>query len=349
MKKEKNFKAIVWDLDNTIWDGVLLENDRLVLRNNIRNIITELDQRGILHCICSKNNHDDAISKLESYGLKEYFLFPHINWDLKSENIRKIREKLNIGMDTIAFIDDQPFERDEVCFVHPEISCFDVDIIENILEMPEFKPRFITEESAQRRLMYISDEKRNEEETTVGNNKQFLEGLDLNFIIAPATVNDLQRVEELTVRTNQLNATGYTYSYEELEAFLTSPNHKLFVAELTDKYGSYGKIGVTLLECNEEVWTVKLLLMSCRVMSRGVGTVLLNYMMNLAKESNKKLHAEFLPTDRNRLMNVTYKFAGFKEIGKLENGGQLLEHPLTDFMAYPEYIKMEIVKEIEIA
>jgi len=342
MEKEKNFKAIIWDLDNTIWDGVLLENDQLVLRNNIKNIIRELDQRGILHCICSKNNHADAIQKLEAFGLKEYFLFPHINWDLKSENIRKIKEKLNIGMDTIAFIDDQPFERDEVAFVHPEISCFDVDIVEDILKMPEFKPRFITEESAQRRLMYISDVKRNDEETVVGNNKQFLEGLDLNFIISLATVNDLQRVEELTVRTNQLNATGYTYSYEELEAFLTSPNHKLFVAELTDKYGSYGKIGVALLECVEDTWTVKLLLMSCRVMSRGVGTVLLYYMMNLAKENSKKLNAEFMPTDRNRLMNVTYKFAGFREIGKLENGGQLLEHPLTDFMSYPEYIKMEI-------
>jgi FkbH-like protein len=331
-KKKSSFKCVVWDLDNTMWHGVLSENDKLQLREGIKEIIRTLDERGIVHSIASKNTYEDAMQ----------ILYPQIHWSSKSGSLKTIKEKLNIGYDAIAFIDDQPFERDEVKFEHPEISCFDVDVIAGILDQPEFKPKFITDESALRRKMYMQDDLRNMEEKEIGNNLKFLESLDMEFIISPATVKDLQRVEELTVRTNQLNATGYTYSYEELESFLSSPGHKLFVAELVDKYGSYGKIGVAMIECRGEVWTLKLLLMSCRVMSRGVGTVLLQYIANLARENGKKLQAEFLPTDRNRLMYVTYKFSGFTEVGKLENGGNLLQHPLTDYFTYPAYIKLSL-------
>jgi FkbH-like protein len=210
--------------------------------------------------------------------------------------------------------------------------------------LQQFKPRFITDESAQRRKMYLDDDRRNQEEQEIGDNRKFLASLQLDFSIREATVSDLQRVEELTNRTHQLNTTGYTYSYEELEGFITDPNHLLLVAGLTDKYGSYGKIGVALLSCNENIWTLKLLLMSCRVMSRGVGRVLLNYIMNLSKENGCRLQAEFLPTDRNRMMYTTYKFAGFTEVNTLENGIVLLEHPLTSFNKYPEYIKVTIEK-----
>jgi FkbH-like protein len=338
--KNKVIKCVVWDLDHTIWHGILLENDRLELREGIAGIIKTLDSWGIINSIASKNDHKVAITMLETFGIREYFLYPQINWDLKSNSINRIKEKLNIGMDAIAFIDDQPFERDEVSFVHEQVTCLDTDMIDAVLEM--FKPRFITEESSLRRKMYQDDDSRNQEEQEIGNNRQFLESLQLDFSIHPASVNDLRRVEELTVRTNQLNATGYAYTYDELEELIHSPDHLLFVAELTDKYGSYGKIGVAMVACNGNTWTLKLLLMSCRVMSRGVGGVLLNYIMNLAKERGSRLQAEFLPTDRNRLMYVTYKFAGFTEAGALENGGVLLEHPLTDFIKYPEYIKVGI-------
>ncbi|WP_160712992.1 HAD-IIIC family phosphatase [Chitinophaga solisilvae] len=336
--RKKPVKCVVWDLDHTIWHGILSENDQLTLRKDITDILKTLDSWGIINSIASKNNHEDAIRMLEEFGIREYFLYPQINWDLKSGSIGRIREKLNIGMDAIVFIDDQPFERDEVAFVHEQVRCLDVDVIGNILQ--EFKPRFITDESSLRRKMYIDDDIRNLEEQEIGNNRQFLESLQLAFSIQPATVNDLQRVEELTIRTNQLNATGYSYSYEELEALLKSPDHQLFVAELTDKYGSYGKIGVAMVERNGDTWTLKLLLMSCRVMSRGVGTVLLHYIMNSAREKGFRLEAEFLPTDRNRVMYITYKFAGFTESGKLDNGGVILTHPLNDNVSYPDYIKL---------
>lgn len=336
----KTIKCVVWDLDHTIWHGILLENDPLTLRNNITEILQTLDSWGIINSIASKNNYEDAIRRLEAFGIRQYFLYPQINWDLKSNSILKIKEKLNIGLDTIAFIDDQPFERDEVAFVHETVTCLDVDTIDHLLQM--CKPRFITAESSLRRKMYLDDDIRNQEEQEIGNNRQFLESLQLTFSIKAASVADLQRVEELTLRTNQLNATGYSYSYEELEALITSPDHHLFVAELTDKYGSYGKIGVAMVARNNNTWTLKLLLMSCRVMSRGVGGVLLNYIINLAKKANCILQAEFLPTDRNRVMYITYKFAGFKEAGKLDNGGILLAHPAAAFVEYPGYIHLSI-------
>ena len=97
-----------------------------------------------------------------------------------------------------------------------------------------------------------------------------------------------------------------------------------------------------LVECTGDVWTLKLLLMSCRVLSRGVGTVMLYYIMDLARENNKKLRAEFLDTGRNRLMYITYKFAGFREIASLGNGVSVLEHPLTGAVQYPSHIKLRI-------
>lgn len=341
-EKDKMFKAIVWDLDHTLWHGVLTENDDLKLRANIEQILETLDQRGILNSIASKNNYEETILKLEAYGLRKYFLYPQISWAPKSEAIRTIQEKLNIGMDTIAFIDDQAFEREEAQFSNPDLTCFDVDCIENILDMPEFLPRFITEESGRRRLMYVDDEKRKDEEEKWGNtDMDFMKSQEMEFRITEATEADLQRVEELTVRTNQLNASGYTYSYNELAELLHSPKHKLYVAELIDKFGTYGKIGVALVELSADSWNLKSLLMSCRVMSRGVGNILLYFIANESKMAGKELYTEFLQTDRNRLMYVTLKFAGFKEFGdKLANGRNVLRLETEQPFDYPTYLKL---------
>jgi FkbH-like protein len=336
----KPVKCIVWDLDNTIWHGILAENDPLSLRDGIGRIIETLNDRGILHSIASRNHPPDALARLEAFGLSQYFLHPQIGWGNKSEAILKIRQKLNIGLDAIAFVDDQAFEREEVRFSLPEVQCYDVDSIEGLPEREAFKPRFITSESAQRREMYLADARREEEEQRTGNPQAFLRSLGLTFRIDEAGPEDLQRVEELTVRTHQLNATGYTYSYEELESFMHAPDHLILVAELTDIYGSYGKIGVTLVEKSPAGWTLKLLLMSCRVMSRGVGSVLLQYIVQLAHRERQTLFAEFLPTEKNRAMLIAYKFAGFAEAGTLANGGMRLALAPGPPASFPDYIRV---------
>ncbi|ACU60882.1 HAD-IIIC family phosphatase [Chitinophaga pinensis] len=338
--EKKCIKCVVWDLDETVWHGILSENDQLRLREGIADTIRLLDERGIINTVASKNNAEDALRQLESFGLLEYFLLPQVNWGVKSASIRAIKETLNIGYDAIAFIDDQPFERDEVKSVLDEVNCFDVDVIGGISADDRFIPRFITEESAKRRMMYVTDELRKQEEEQFTDNHSFLSQLDLQFNIALAEEKDLQRVEELTVRTNQLNATGYSYTYEELQQLLENDGYRVLVCELTDKYGTYGKIGVSMLQTAGDAWNIHLLLMSCRVMSRGVGSVLLAYIIQQAVKYGKTLYADFLPTSRNRQMYITYKFAGFKELGKLENGGVQLVHDGVTVPVIPDYLQL---------
>ncbi|HEY8022297.1 MAG TPA: hypothetical protein VIH93_14430, partial [Thermoanaerobaculia bacterium] len=245
---------------------------------------------------------------------------------------------------------DQPFEREEVAFSHPQVLCLDAAELPGILDLPAMMPRFITEDSRRRRLMYRADIHRNRAEGDfAGPKEEFLAGLEMVFTIAPAREDDLQRAEELTVRTHQLNTTGYTYSYDELAAFSRSPRHRLLVASLTDRYGTYGKIGLALVECDADlqppVWSVKLLLMSCRVMSKGVGTLMINHILAEAKRAGALLRAEFVSNDRNRMMYVTYKFAGFKEIGRRGARGEvaLLENDLSNIQPFPSYVDVQIL------
>ncbi|MCK4257934.1 MAG: HAD-IIIC family phosphatase [Halanaerobiales bacterium] len=345
-KKEKEIKCVVWDLDNTLWDGILTESDNVNLKPGIEEILKTLDDRGILNSIASKNNHNDAMRKLKEFNIDNYFLYPEINWNAKSSSIAKIRGNLNIGMDTILFIDDQPFEREEVLSAHKEIMCMDAAEYQKLIEHPRLNPQFITTDSKRRRLMYLEDMKRkNEEVEFEGPKEEFLSTLKMKFVISEAKNEDLQRAEELTVRTNQLNATGRTYSYDELNMFRQSPDYKLLVCELTDKYGSYGKIGIALVELHEDYWHLKLLLMSCRVMSRGVGTVLMTYILNEAKKANVRLLADFVPTERNRMMYITYKFANFNEIQTNEDGSVVMENDFSMIQPFPKYIEVKIPEE----
>ncbi len=338
--RKSSIKCVVWDLDNTLWKGTLLEDDNVELRPEVCRIIKALDERGILHSVASKNDHVYATEKLKEFGVLEYFLYPQISWSTKVKGIETIATSLNIGLDSIAFVDDQAFERDEVTHTLPMIMCLDAAHLDHMLKMPEMMPRFITEDSKARRLMYSSDIKRKHmEDEWVGPKEEFLATLRMHFTIEQAQAEDLKRAEELTVRTHQLNSTGYTYSYEELDQFRQSDKHLLLVGSLEDKYGSYGKIGLALVECSPDDWNIKLLLMSCRVMSTGVGTIMINYIRKLAQSAGVKLTAEFLPTERNRMMYVTYKFAGFREVDK-RYGLIRLENDLGSLPAFPDYIRV---------
>jgi len=337
---EVTVKCVVWDLDNTIWDGTLLEDSDVSLKKEAVDVIKELDSRGILQSISSKNEFNSAFEKLKEFDLHEFFLYPQINWAAKSSSLKNIAENLNINIDTFAFIDDQAFEREEVSFAHPQVECIDSLDISDVLERPEFNPRFITNDSKQRRKLYMADiERKANEENWDGPSDSYLASLGMKFQIRLASESDLQRAEELTVRTNQLNATGYTYSYDELNEFRTCDDHMLFVSSLEDKFGTYGTIGLTLVECKEERWMIKLLLMSCRVMSRGVGSIMINHLKDKAKKQNVGLYAEFVPTDRNRMMYMTYKFAHFKECSK-DGDIQLLKCDLDSDAGFPTYTEV---------
>lgn len=343
-----SIKLLIWDLDETLWEGTLLEGDDVRLRPGVREVLAELDRRGVLHSIASRNDPEAAQAALERLKVAEYFLYPQIHWGSKSRSIQAIAEAVNLGLDALAFVDDQEFEREEVRHVHPRVLTFAASDVESLLDRPELTPRFITDESRLRRQMYRAEMERKEIELRHdGPQEDFLASLDMRFAIAPAARVDLQRAEELTVRTNQLNATGYTYSYEELDEFRRSPDHLLLVASLEDRFGTYGKIGLALIEKaagkggEPETWALKLLLMSCRVMSRGAGSILLSHVLDRARAAGARLLAEFRPTPRNRQMLVTYKFAGFREVERTDDA-ILFEHPLDPIPPVPPFVHLDV-------
>lgn len=338
----QKIKLLVWDLDETIWHGTLLEDERIRLREGVPDVLRILDSRGILNSIASRNEHRMAMAKLRDFGIHDFFVYPEINWNSKSSNIDKIVKRINIGLDTVAFIDDQNFEREEVKGALPEVLTLDAWELDGLASRPEFIPRFITDESALRRKMYQADAERNQAEAEfTGPREEFLASLEMKFTVRRATGADLRRAEELTVRTHQLNTTGRTYSYEELADLSTSDEFLLLMANLTDKWGPYGTIGLALVHRTTASWTIKLLLMSCRVIARGVGTIMVNHIIRLARDAGVRLLAEFRSTDRNRMMLITYKMAGFRQVQQNE-GITLLENTFQNDCRFPDYVQVDV-------
>ena len=307
-------KCVVWDLDGTLWKGVLLEDPSVEVLDEAAEAVRTLDARGILQSIASRNDEATALARLRLAGLHEYFLAPQIGWGAKSESVGRIAAALNIGLDAVLFVDDDPFERAEVAAAHPSVRTADAAETARLTELAELTPARVTADGARRRLLYLADQRRTAaEESFAGPAQDFLASLAMRLTVRVAQPGDLARAQELTARTNQLNATGYTYSADELEAFRVSGDHWLLVAELSDRFGEYGLIGVMLVERDGPAWTLKLLLISCRVMSRGVGAVLLNRLISRARGAGAALSGEFVDTGRNRQMLVAYRFAGFEE------------------------------------
>lgn len=337
---QSTVKCVVWDLDDTLWQGTLLEGDRLVLRPNARAVLEELDNRGILSAIASKNDRELALSKLSELGVADYFVWLEIRWCNKSDSIRAIADELGLGLESFLFVDDQEFERDEVRSALNDVETFDPADLNDILLLPRMQPQYTTSESRSRRKIYQSDLARKQAEVAfVGTREEFLKTLGMNLTIRQGAETDLFRLAELTVRTNQLNTTGRPYSRDQLRTLLDSESHRVLVVDLEDRYGSSGTIGLALIELNTEVWLLKLIIMSCRVISRGIGSILLSHILHAARETRVVVQAEFIDSGRNRMMYMTYKFAGFVEKSSV-GGVQLLQHDLQVISPLPSYVTL---------
>ena len=308
----RKIKCIVFDLDGTLWNGTLVENYNVQLKAGVRELIEELDRRGILMSIASKNDFDYAEKKLREEGIFDYFLVPQISWNPKSESIAEISTLLNLSVKEFAFIDDNQTELDEVGFSHSDIMLLKASQLGHILEMEEFCPRFVTEDSRLRRKLYQNDLQRQRDEKDFhGTSEEFLATLKMKLTVSPVTEGDLERVEELTRRTHQLNSTGRTFSFEELSALIHDERYIFLIASLENRSGDCGKVGIALLEKCGGDYVIKLLIMSCRVMTLGVGSALLIHLSHIAERDGKRLVADFVFTDRNRIMYITYKMLGF--------------------------------------
>jgi methoxymalonate biosynthesis protein len=312
--RARTVKCLVWDLDNTLWQGTLTEDAEVVPADHIRRVVTTLDARGILQSVASRNDHDQAWAHLEELGLAEFLVLPRIGWGPKSESVRMIADELGFAMNTIAFIDDQPAERAEVAFHLPEVRCYAAEQVAELLDLAEFSPATITADSAQRRVMYQAGFRRAEEQAAFGGtDEEFLRSLDIVMRIARADVSELARVEELTLRTSQMNATGIHYDAATLRELLGDPGHEVLVVAMADRFGPHGAVGVLLLECLPSLWHLKLLATSCRVVQFGAGAAILNWLIDQAARAKSHLVADFRPTARNRIMEVAYRFAGFTD------------------------------------
>lgn len=307
-------KCLVWDLDNTLWRGTLLEDDEVTLPDAVREVIVELDARGILQSVASKNDHDLAWARLTELGVAEYFVLPQIGWGPKSGAVRRVADTLNFALTTVAFVDDQPAERAEVSHHHPEVRCYPAEAVLDLPGLPEFTPPLRTVDSRRRREMYQASFRREAARAeAAGPDEDFLRSLELDMRIGRATPEELSRVEELTLRTSQMNATGVHYSDADLRRLLADADHEVLVVTMADRFGPHGAVGVLLLERRPACWHLKLLATSCRVVSFGAGATLLNWLVNEAARAGTHLVADFRPTERNRMMEIAYRFAGFAD------------------------------------
>ncbi|WP_438485485.1 HAD-IIIC family phosphatase [Streptomyces sp. S186] len=307
-------KCLVWDLDNTLWRGTFLENPDVELPDEIRELIHTLDSRGILQSIASKNDHDVVWPHLEKLGIAEYFVLPQIGWGPKSASILEIARQLKFAPGTVAFIDDLPSERAEVAFHAPDVRCYTAEQAPTLAGLPEFSPQNVTVDARRRRQMYQAGFHRDaEREAFPGPDEEFLRSLALEMTIKRADEQELTRVEELTLRTSQMNATGVHYSDAALRGLLADPDHDVLTVTMADRFGPHGAVGVLLLAYHPGVWHLKLLATSCRVVSFGAGATILNWLIDQAAQAGVHLAADFRPTDRNRMMDVAYRFAGFTD------------------------------------
>ena len=178
-------------------------------------------------------------------------------------------------------------------FAHPEVRCASAEALPALLDRPDLQPAHVTEDGRRRRQMYQREaQRRQEEEAFVGPRIDFFRTLGMALTIAPATEADLERAAELTVRTHQLNTTGLTCSPAELAVLARSPAHRLLICQLADRHGDHGRIGLVLVAVGRDVWTIKLLLMYCRVLSRNLGSTLITSLLRRARAAGVRLEAE---------------------------------------------------------
>ncbi|MGL5576489.1 MAG: HAD-IIIC family phosphatase [Sarcina sp.] len=309
-------KCIIWDLDNTIWNGILSEQDNIVLRDEIIKMIKFTTEKGIVNSICSKNDEVEAYKKLEEFSLLKYLILPQINWNLKSENIMKIISSLNFREENVLFIDDNQFELDEVKSKLPMINICNSYDAEKLSYFYKKCKEMKDELSRKRIKMYRIEEKRIIDQENRGLSKsEFLHSCNIVVNIKKADINDIERMEELIDRTNQLNSTGIRYSKNEIAKMLCEENlYDIFIANISDNYGSYGESGLVIMKKDISSYNAILFVVSCRLIGKGIGQTLLHYIYNIAKHNDYKyLKCNFKKNKFNRRMLILYTMNNFKK------------------------------------
>jgi FkbH-like protein len=318
--RPKKIKCVVWDLDNTLWDGILVEDgaDRLSLKPEMRRVIEELDQRGILQSVASKNNHDEALAVLKNFEIEEYFLSPQISWRPKSDGVRAIARELNIGLDTLLFVDDTEFELQQVSAVVPEIRTINSAKYLEIVDLEECQVP-VTDESRNRRKLYrVETDRRDAAENFADDYMAFLRHCEIRMNIRPMIEENLERVHELTQRTNQMNFSGNRYDRNVLKQILSTSHLDTYVLDVEDRFGAYGVVGFCIVDNRVPLMTD--LMFSCRIQSKRIEHAFLAYLIRkYVAKTGKEFWANYRKTSRNAPSGQVFSDLGMQE--SENNGG----------------------------
>jgi len=318
-KGEKKIKCVVWDLDNTLWDGVLVEDgaEKLALKPGIAAVVQELDQRGILLSIASKNNLEDVLQALKKFNLEEYFLCPQVSWRPKSQGIAAIAQQLNIGIDAMLFIDDSQFELGEVKAACPELKVLDALDYLTLPQRGDCQVPVTAESRERRKLYQVEANRQTVAQSFSDDYMAFLRHCEIRLTVRPMTEDNLERVHELTQRTNQMNFSGNRYDREVLRNLLSVPYIDTFVLSCEDRFGSYGVIGFSILDRREPRMTD--LMFSCRIQSKRVEHAFLTgAIRRYIAETGKDFFANYRKTPRNAPSGQVFSDLGMEEIGASE-------------------------------
>jgi FkbH-like protein len=314
-QRAETIKCVVWDLDNTLWDGILVEagEEQLRLRPNLTDIIRTLDARGILHSIASKNNPEDALRALKKFQLDEYFLCPQISWRPKSEGITAIARQLNIGIDTLLFIDDSEFELAEVKAACPQVRLLNAKHYRTIPQMKDFQVAATTESKNRRKLYQVETNRQSTAESFGNDCIAFLRHCEIELTIQAMKEENLERVHELTQRTNQMNFSGNRYDREVLKTVLSTPHLDTYVLSCDDRFGSYGVIGFCIVDRRTPCMID--LMFSCRIQSKRVEHAFLAYLIDIyVSGTGKDFQAKYRKTPRNALSGRVFDDLDMEEI-----------------------------------
>ena len=308
-------KLVIFDLDNTLWDGVLLEGE-VKLRPGIPELFRKLDERGVLISVASKNAHDDAMAELEKLGIADYVIHQRIGWGPKSESVAQIIKAIDIGADTVLFIDDNPFERAEVSGAVAGVEVLPDTAIATLAEHPRLQGA-VTPESRGRREMYRQAIVREQAAEGYGDDYiAFLRDCDIHVEIRRDRPEDFERVVELVQRTNQLNFSGRKYDRAAISGILGEDRERHVVA-CRDKFGGYGTVGFCLssrepAEGGGENVVVEDFMLSCRVQGKFIEQALFwRLAEGPGKSPAKAVIVNFKKTDRNRAAEMVLEKLGF--------------------------------------
>jgi FkbH-like protein len=356
-------KVLAIDLDNTLWGGVIGEDgiDGIKLGasypgaayRNLQRAMLDLYRRGIILGVCSKNNPAEALEAIAKHpGMllrPEHFASLRINWQDKATNLRELAKELNIGIDAIAFIDDNPVEREWVQSQLPEVTVIDLPadpmrFAAALRESPVFERLELSDEDRARGQYYAEQRLRTDLQQSAGSLEDFYRSLQMKVHIEPVTSKNLARAAQLTQKTNQFNLTTRRYTEAQLNE-LAPPHWRRYVIRVADRFGDNGIVGMAITRMQNDVCEIDTLLLSCRVIGRTIETAFLAAIASDARRAGARLLlGRFIPTKKNAPASDYFRHHGFAMIEQVD-GSSVWELPLNRELSVPPWIELHIIEE----